>query len=44
MEIDDDIDYAVPETGNTALMYDSKSGQTKIVLELIALLLWVSCK
>lgn len=35
IEIDNNIDYAIPKTGYTALMYACKSGQTKLVLKLI---------
>jgi ankyrin repeat protein len=35
IEIDNNIDYTAPKTGDTALMYACKSGQTKIILELI---------
>ena len=35
MEIDDNLNYAVPKTGDTALMYASKNGQKQTVLKLI---------
>lgn len=35
MEIDDNLNYAVPKTGDTALMYACKNGQTKTMLKLI---------